>query len=636
MCINTYVCARGRSEDRVRKEDSRQILSSRRTSPLARPPPILLCNARTDVALIIESALGVDMRLVVAIGWIMIFQTFSTQSEQQPPGGVIAGIVVRAGTGEPIAGARVLAQPTTPPRPTPGGAAPEAPSMPPAVTTDGQGRFAFKDLHAGPYRLFIFADGYVRHEYVPADQTLQNVRVLLTPAGNVSGNIRDLDGKPLAGVPVQILKPVYNFLGDQTLQSAGAAVTDDRGEYRVYWVTPGRYYVLAGSAISARRAAMPGIASPNEVPGHSVLPTYYPNATDLSGATPIAIQTGTDLNNIDFVLERQQARRIRGRVVDAATGKWPPVATVRLVTRSAIGGTSARESLQSYNPADGTFDVRDVPPGPHQIVVEVRSPGAPGPPVTPPIVPAGAGQAGSITFGGSRALVTAAAQIEVQVGNEDVDNLVVTIGAAGSLPGRLIIEGASTVSGADRLRVQLTPLLAGAMQGPVPVPANPGGTFTIDNVLPGDYRVQVAGLQADFYLKEARFGSQDVLNKPLNFSQSGPASLDVIIGTGVSRIEGTVIDERSQPVRSVAAILVPDQLRGRPDLFRNVTTDQSGRFRMEGIAPGDYKAFAWETLEPFSYYDPDFVRRYEQHGHPVKVSESSNQTIQVQLIRSGQ
>src|SRR6266566_7466277 len=118
MCINTYVCTRGRSEDRVRKEDSRQILSSRRTSPLARPPAILLCNARTDVALIIESALGVDMRLVVAIGWIMIFQTFSTQSEQQPPGGVIAGIVVRAGTGEPIAGARVLAQPTTPPRPT--------------------------------------------------------------------------------------------------------------------------------------------------------------------------------------------------------------------------------------------------------------------------------------------------------------------------------------------------------------------------------------------------------------------------------------------------------------------------------------------------------------------------------------
>jgi hypothetical protein len=156
-------------------------------------------------------------------------------------------------------------------------------------------------------------------------------------------------------------------------------------------------------------------------------------------------------------------------------------------------------------------------------------------------------------------------------------------------------------------------------------------------VLPGEYRVQVAGLQADFYIKEVRFGSQDVLNTPLNFSGAGvPATLDVVVSTRISRIEGTITDDKSQAVRGVQAVLLPDQHRDRPDLFRNVTTDQNGRFLMEGVAPGDYKVFAWEALEQFAYYDPDFVRRYEQRGHPVNVSEASSQTVQVRLIPAGQ
>src|SRR5207237_5838544 len=130
--------------------------------------------------------------------------------------------------------------------------------------------------------------------------------------------------------------------------------------------------------------------------------------------------------------------------------------------------------------------------------------------------------------------------------------------------------------------------------------AAPGGMFTLDSVLPGEYRVQVAGLQADFYVKEVRFGAQDVLNKPLNLSPSGAGTLDIVVSTRVSRIGGTITDERSQPVPGVQALLVPDQYRDRPDLFRNVTTDSNGRFLMEGVAPGDYKVFAWETMEQFA------------------------------------
>ncbi|HYR92402.1 MAG TPA: carboxypeptidase regulatory-like domain-containing protein [Terriglobia bacterium] len=584
------------------------------------------------------------MKLPAVIALVMLFET------QQPPGGSIEGVVVRAGTGEPIAGAQVTVQPMSPQL-----------SLPSTGTTDAHGKFVVKDLDAGSYRLLFYADGYVWQEYgqrgpaanpgvpgtgtlvnVASGQTVRDLRVSLTPAGNVSGRIRDLEGRALAAVPVQILKAVYNFRGERTLQSGGAASTDDRGEYRVYWVTPGRYYVLAGSSVSVRRGiSLTATSSLNELPGYGVSPTYYPNAADLSGATTIDVPSGIDLNSIDFVIERQPRRRIRGRVIDAATGRWPSAAAIRLVTRTTFGGTTGRESGQSYNSADGTFELSDVPAGLHEVVVEVRSRETAAPPVPLPVVPAGAGRVGILgATAGPRDLVTAGAQVRVQVGKTDVENLVITIGAAASVSGRLIVEGAARASGADRLRVQLAPSSRGAIisyvQSPAPAQANPGGAFKLDNVLPGEYRVQVAGLQTDFYVKEARFGSQDVLNTPLRFSPSAPETLEVVVRASVSRIAGTVTDEKSQPVRGVQTVLVPDQYRDRPDLFRNVTTDQNGRFQMDGVAPGDYKVFAWDAMEQFSYYDTDFVRRYEQQGHPVKVIEPSSQTIQVRLIHAAQ
>src|SRR5262249_51839787 len=79
-------------------------------------------------------------------------------------------------------------------------------------------------------------------------QSVKNITVTLNPAGNVSGRTRDTNGEALVNVPVQLLKYSYNSVGQRVYQAAGAVRTNDRGEYRIYWVTPGRYYIRAGSA----------------------------------------------------------------------------------------------------------------------------------------------------------------------------------------------------------------------------------------------------------------------------------------------------------------------------------------------------------------------------------------------------
>jgi hypothetical protein len=53
---------------------------------------------------------------------------------------------------------------------------------------------------------------------------------------------------------------------------------------------------------------------------------------------------------------------------------------------------------------------------------------------------------------------------------------------------------------------------------------------------------------------------------------------------------------------------------------------------MKGIAPGEYKVFAWENVEFDAYKDPDFLRRYEDAGKPVTVAEGGKLAVQLQLI----
>jgi hypothetical protein len=88
--------------------------------------------------------------------------------------------------------------------------------------------------------------------------------------------------------------------------------------------------------------------------------------------------------------------------------------------------------------------------------------------------------------------------------------------------------------------------------------------------------------------------------------------------------------------RRVQVVLISDRFRDRRDLLKTATTDQNGDFTLRGIAPGDYKLFAWEEIEPFSYYDPEVLRRYEEQGRSIKVSESAKVTVEAKMIPAGQ
>jgi hypothetical protein len=597
-------------------------------------------------------------RKVIAVLLLFLSQiaVALVQQQQEAPRGRIEGTVLKAGTGEAIVGARVTltranqaggppgagagvismaisasgpppALPNQAPAAGARGAPPPSPPPPPpapaipAVTTDRDGKFVIPDLEAGSYRLLVVSNGYVRQEYgqrvfpgqgtnltLTAGQVLKDLVFRLTLTGNVSGRLHDNFGQPAIGVPIQLLKASFGPSGERIFQLAGSMRTNDRGEYRLYWVTPGRYYVAAGNSAGPRGGPLnPAGApvSPND-PGDNYVFTYFPGVTNIAAASVIDVVSGSEMG-IDFPVAKQELYSIRGRVVDAATNRPPAFINVSLAFASVTGGGGVFSLNTPYNATTGAFEVRDIVPGSYSL---------------------------SVTSG------TTAARIPLDVTN-NIDGLAVVLSGTFTIPGRIRLEGQLEPSGMDRVRVALRPVADSSFgAGATTRIINADGTFTLDNVAAGAYRITLNTFQGapDYFIKEARFDRSDALNQPLVISDSVPggASLDVVISPNVGQVDGVVMDAKLQPVAGVQAVLIPDQNRDRTELFKTGTTDQSGRFTIKGITPGDYKLFAWETLENFGYFDTELVKKSESLAKIVHVAESSKSDVEVKVIPAGQ
>ena len=53
---------------------------------------------------------------------------------------------------------------------------------------------------------------------------------------------------------------------------------------------------------------------------------------------------------------------------------------------------------------------------------------------------------------------------------------------------------------------------------------------------------------------------------------------------------------------------------------------------MQGVTPGDYKLFAWEDIEQFSYFDPEVLKQFEDKGRPIHIVESAKEMVELRLI----
>ena len=277
--------------------------------------------------------------------------------------------------------------------------------------------------------------------------------------------------------------------------------------------------------------------------------------------------------------------------------------------------------ISAYRP-DGTFELTDVAPGTYWLNAQLEPA-----PLTPEQ------RQFLATPGVDLARLPAAVRGKalVRVIDSDVENVEVTVVHDLAVSGRVAVEGGSPVS-LDSFKPELRPITIGQLGRVMGVMTKgPDGTFTYTNIAAAEYRVTMSGIPEDLYAKEGRLGNDDVLTQTLTLARQPQASLQITLARGAV-VTGTVTDAASKLIANQQVILIPDGQRNRPDLYKTAVTDANGRFTVRGVAPGNYKAFCWQTLEPFRYFDSDFMREFDDRGSAVHVTGTSGATVDVKLI----
>jgi hypothetical protein len=473
---------------------------------------------------------------------------------------------------------------------------------PATAQVDENGQFNFRDLAAGGYLLAGERNNFDRQIHgsrsnpatgtvlpVKDGQPITGVVFRLYPNAALSGRVLDTAGEPMPNVAVRVFRSEYRD-GKRDWYPAGGAGTNDRGEYRVSGMRAGRYLVSATDfnagldMLGTSKGPLP------EAPDRINATTYYPSTPELERAEPVAIARGEDRRGVDIQLIKSTAVRVRGRIA-GADGNTMLIVSLR--PRTVLRGLSMAGAGAMVQPGERTFELKGVRPGAYVLVAQ--------------------------TMGGASAV---SALLPIEVGGQHIDGVELPLSEGVEVSGRVLLDG-----GAKGASVRLETTQISGMY-PIAGTASENGEFKLKGVYSIPYRLRATDLPPNTYVKAVKLNGQGVDPESLSFSAG--AKLEVLLGKASAELKGVVLRTDEKPFAGAIVALIPES--GRDALYRTATSDHDGTFLVKGLAPGRYKALAWEDLEPEAYRDAEVVKPVLDRAAQVALEENGRGEVILKAI----
>jgi hypothetical protein len=523
------------------------------------------------------------------------------EAGETPPAFKIAGTVVNAITGAPLARVRVSL------------AEPRARAQKIELITGEGGHFEFAPVPPGKYALQGSKGGYITSGYDQHEQfstaivtgpqfVTDNLVLRLMPMAMISGHVLDESGEPVRSANVRLFFDDHGA-GMHRVNARNGCTSDDRGYFEFASLRPGTYFV----SVNAKPwyAVYPGSQAGSDSPPKAPLElnvayptTYYGGATESESAAPIVLKGG-DHKDIDMRLVPVPALRLVFRVpVEQPAENQPPQGRgdfANILLQKHVFNTLdyTRQQTQMIEP--GVFEIVGVPAGRYDVAI--NSSGVHGMQQQ---------QLGEMNLtqdgqdlGAAKGEPTATLKVTIKMAEDE------------PLPKQYFVA----------LREGRQRIVAG-QQG------DASGQVSIEAIHPGKYGVVIFSSEQRKRYSVIHLSSGPTVFPGREVELAPGAALEVVaeVAAGEMRIDG-VVQKNGKPLAGVMVALVPNDPEAHVDLFRRDQSDFDGTFLLQGVVPGTYTVVAVDDAWGFEWLKAGVLARYIQHGQEVIIGEKMRGTL---------
>lgn len=440
---------------------------------------------------------------------------------------------------------------------------------------------------------------------------LQNLAIPMVPAPTITGRVMNERGAPLAAAAVQAYQFRYTPMNGRTLKSVRSTLTSDDGNYRVFWLNPGRYVIAAANSQYQLAPWMSGLTfTPNLPNPDAGLPVvFFPAATTAANAIPVLLQRG---------LEPAAALRVPDRprftIQIKLTGNAIPPAS-RLLFVPYGGDLCAGADFGLSSRGRGVFEIRDVPEG---LYVALAMSG--------------------------RDFISDVVTVKVEAKSTPSDDIVIPVVPPVDVRGNIFFDVIPPQTFLASLRVNLVRSGQELSQIATTEVDAATGRFVISGLGPGSY-YPVVDMPPGAFVREV-VASRFDLNKPEDcdtmpsrqvtplysyldlhghFDPVKPFQIPAVIPNAAECLAiqislgkplfGIVRDKFLKPVKAALVVAIPRSVWAKeldkgatpPDRYLTAVTDDNGYFQMPGaVKDSTYHLYAFEDVDPNVIYNPEF------------------------------
>jgi protocatechuate 3,4-dioxygenase beta subunit len=435
--------------------------------------------------------------------------------------------------------------------------------------TNAAGVCEFRGLQAGAYSLQVVqrsffpreeSENQLEHIEIRNSQA-QSVDFYLVKGGVLKGRVVSIEGSPIIGMPISALK----LTGKQpslpsTRESNATAISDDRGEFRIYGLRPGSYTV----AVNAQRGASP-------LKTFSAL--FYPGERQLVNATAFDLLLGQEVAIPEMVLDLTQAEQnsLTG-VVHGTHGK--PLKGVSLTLLSVDSQLS--DSILSDD--QGQFNFEGLSSGKYLLKASLNS---------------------QSYFNLQR---------EIFIKDQATNNVTLELRSHSLITGRAYLKNNAGISPLPSFRLQLES--AQNEKDRIELVTDKDGSFSQRSGAEGRFWLTFPELQPEYFVNRILLDDKDITNRPVNLNQASDLTgISIELSAGAAEIRGAVQGGKCQGNVIYVVGLLSKSNEIHSVRKANCSADS---FRIRSLAPGRYYVVAMPAGDTIS--KPNQPARIKQHG----------------------